>query len=241
MKAWWDGVWKVGEQDLPDSAELSLRRGTFMLKQVTPLLWYLEKALERLAVAGAGAAGGAHGRLYRGLEGVKLDPDTYAAGRVILWAQFSSSSADMSVAQGFTSGTAVIFTIVAPSVPCIAQGSRFQREREYLFPSNSRFVVERSLGEEFAKLLGMNMQLFELRAVSWRQAVAIRIRSAMAAVSGEDAAGRVGSLFEVSRALEDPSLEAGEACRILLCHRRGIPSAPEAAAHLPVLCAMAGL
>eukprot|EP00756_Hemistasia_phaeocysticola_P044608 Hpha_TRINITY_DN18405_c0_g1::TRINITY_DN18405_c0_g1_i1::g.165311::m.165311 len=107
--------------------------------------------------------------------------------------------------------------------------------------SNSRFLVERSLGEEFAELLGMRAQLFELRAVSWRQAVAVHVRNAMSLVSGKNAAQRVGGLFEVAFALEDDSKEPSEAARILLSHKTGIVSAPEAREHCPHLCRVAGV
>eukprot|EP00756_Hemistasia_phaeocysticola_P056901 Hpha_TRINITY_DN33545_c0_g1::TRINITY_DN33545_c0_g1_i1::g.171004::m.171004 len=231
-------AWMVNETPLPAGAEVTLGMGTFMLRQVTPLMWYLEHALQEL-VKEAGRR--TPNRLYRGLAGVTLDPGVYGVGKVIMWSQFSSSSADMSVAQSFTGGTAVIFTIVAKEVVCVAPASRFQREREFLFPSNSRFIVERSLGEEFAELLGMSAQLFELRAVTWREAVAVRIRRAMAVVSGAHAPRRVGTLFEATNALEDGDRDVGDAARLLVSHDRGIPSAPEAAAHLGALCAVAGL
>eukprot|EP00756_Hemistasia_phaeocysticola_P043319 Hpha_TRINITY_DN17021_c1_g1::TRINITY_DN17021_c1_g1_i3::g.166880::m.166880 len=229
--------WEVSGELLAEG-EVSVSLGTFMLRQVTPLMWYLEQALQ----GGRGALRRESRRLYRGLLGVQLDAAVYSVGRIVLWSQFSSSSADMSVAQGFTGGgSAVIFTIVAPEAVCVAEGSRFQREREYLFPSNTRFAVEASLGKEFASMLGMSVQMFELRAVSWREAVSVRMRGVMSAIAGEDAARRVASLFEVAQALEDPETDVGLAARVLLSPDRGMAPAPEAHALLPALCAVAGL
>eukprot|EP00756_Hemistasia_phaeocysticola_P005176 Hpha_TRINITY_DN13205_c0_g1::TRINITY_DN13205_c0_g1_i2::g.154641::m.154641 len=83
--------------------------------------------------------------------------------------------------------------------------------------------------------------MFELRAVSWREAVSVRVRGVMSTIAGEDAARRVASLFEVAQALEDPETDVGLAARVLLSPDRGIAPAPEADALLPALCAMAGL
>eukprot|EP00756_Hemistasia_phaeocysticola_P035552 Hpha_TRINITY_DN16592_c3_g7::TRINITY_DN16592_c3_g7_i1::g.133094::m.133094 len=239
-KATWTGdKWLVLDLPLAAEAEVKLEHGTFMLWQVTPLMWYLEKALFEFR----GREGCfTKGRLYRGLAGVNLDPRVYGVGRVVLWSQFSSSSADMSVAQVFTGGSSAVFSILEAKAVCIAQASRFAREREFLFSANCRFVVERSLGEEFAELLGMkSLQLFELREVSWRQALAVRVRRTMVSVSGNNAAERVGGLFVVAQILENDVIPVAEPAHAIISHDRGIANSPECSTLLPALCALSGV
>ena len=97
---------------------------------------------------------GAPPHVYRGL-GKHFDVVAeYGEGRVVCWPAFSSSSASQEVADDFIrrntetkalkDGT--VFIVKPRGCRDISMWSRFPREHEYLFPSNSRFQVIKNLG-----------------------------------------------------------------------------------------------
>eukprot|EP01065_Artemidia_motanka_P027741 TRINITY_DN3293_c0_g2_i2.p1 TRINITY_DN3293_c0_g2~~TRINITY_DN3293_c0_g2_i2.p1 ORF type:complete len:919 (+),score=285.89 TRINITY_DN3293_c0_g2_i2:81-2837(+) len=241
---WTMDEWHVDGEAVDGQVVLDL--GTLMLQQVTPLMRSLDSALDELrtSVSPSSVRSGAPSRLYRGLMGVQLDQRAYSPGRVVMWSQFSSSSADMGIATGFArGGRSAVFSIVQEDVAAavrLSRQSRFAREREWLFPADTLFLVESSLSDEFAEMLGRKaLQLFELRVVSRRQALALRVRRVMSDVHGENAAARVGGLFRVARLLDDERVPARQAAEALLAHSNGVVGAGEARSLLQPLCAIA--
>eukprot|EP01062_Namystynia_karyoxenos_P001986 TRINITY_DN10693_c0_g2_i2.p1 TRINITY_DN10693_c0_g2~~TRINITY_DN10693_c0_g2_i2.p1 ORF type:complete len:1908 (+),score=480.58 TRINITY_DN10693_c0_g2_i2:519-6242(+) len=233
------GRWAVGGVPLGQGTEWQLELGALLLPQVTPMLQLLDRALAELGHSG----GGGGRRLYRGVAGLRLDPRVYAVGRVVLWAQFSSSSLDMSVGMDFTAGegSAAVFSIDGSSAAGVARASRYGREREWLFPAGMLFYVHSCLTDEFAELLGREgLQLFELREVTRREAAALRVRRLIAAVRGEGSAARMAALYAVAQDLEDPALPMEAVARSLFSHSSGFVAAPEAAALLDGLMALPG-
>eukprot|EP01065_Artemidia_motanka_P015317 TRINITY_DN19178_c0_g1_i1.p1 TRINITY_DN19178_c0_g1~~TRINITY_DN19178_c0_g1_i1.p1 ORF type:complete len:1402 (+),score=308.97 TRINITY_DN19178_c0_g1_i1:80-4207(+) len=195
-----------GEKALirPDMCNFSV--GTFLLPQVRPLIYYLDRALEILGEMqelrpGQPVRPGPGGmKNFRGLAGVTLDRAVYDTGRVVLWGQYSSSSKDRGVAAAFaqSDSTAAVFTLLGKNCVCIAQWSRFAREHEWLYPPNSMFKVTSCLSEEHQQLLDKaNLQLFTMEEVDEFEALEIYVRSTVGRVQGSNAAEQVMQLFQV--------------------------------------------
>eukprot|EP01062_Namystynia_karyoxenos_P075869 TRINITY_DN7362_c0_g1_i1.p1 TRINITY_DN7362_c0_g1~~TRINITY_DN7362_c0_g1_i1.p1 ORF type:complete len:1651 (+),score=528.93 TRINITY_DN7362_c0_g1_i1:646-4953(+) len=179
--------------------------GTYLLPQVRPLIWYLDKALELLRQVDENALGqqvrpGPDGiKNFRGLAGVRLERGVYDTGKVVLWGQYSSSSKDRGVATAFaaSTGAAAIFTLTGKQCVCIAQWSRFAREREWLYPPNTMFKVTSSLSEEHQEILGKsNIQIFTMEEVDELGALEVFVRSCVPRVQGATAPEHVMQLFQ---------------------------------------------
>eukprot|EP01065_Artemidia_motanka_P018567 TRINITY_DN2188_c2_g1_i1.p1 TRINITY_DN2188_c2_g1~~TRINITY_DN2188_c2_g1_i1.p1 ORF type:complete len:1845 (+),score=535.42 TRINITY_DN2188_c2_g1_i1:194-5728(+) len=245
--AQWDSQcrsWMVAERGgpstpVPPEADVTFEIGTLMLHQVKPLLQHLDIAIHHLRPV----SGECPQRLYRGLAGVQLDAGMYSVGKVVMWGQFSSSSADMSVATGFTSaGSSAVFSIVGGHAIKLARMSRFAREREWLYPASTLFAVDGTLSDEFARMLGkQSLQLFELRVVTRRQALALRVRNLLCAVRGDDAQARVGGLFKIALVLDDDSQNVGHAADLLLSRENGTLGSDEALVLHGRVCRLAQL
>eukprot|EP01065_Artemidia_motanka_P029966 TRINITY_DN3600_c0_g3_i1.p1 TRINITY_DN3600_c0_g3~~TRINITY_DN3600_c0_g3_i1.p1 ORF type:complete len:1750 (+),score=618.30 TRINITY_DN3600_c0_g3_i1:69-5318(+) len=228
-----DGGWAVGGVHAAASA-CALDTGSLLLPQCVPLIYYLDAALAELRTSDAPV------RMYRGLSNVKLDARMYSPGRVVLWSQFSSSSADMAIACGFTSKEqSAVFSVVGQAAVPLSRLSRFAREQEWLFPPSTLFLIENSLSEEAAEILGkQDRQLFELRVVHRRQAVALKVRRLMSNVRGAAASARVGGLFKVATLLDEG--DEGAAAEALLSHDGGALLGPEVRQLLDPVCQLTG-
>eukprot|EP00756_Hemistasia_phaeocysticola_P001185 Hpha_TRINITY_DN10847_c0_g1::TRINITY_DN10847_c0_g1_i1::g.23078::m.23078 len=139
--------------------------GNWMMHQVRPLIYCIDKALKELRES-------QELRLvqknYRGLANVNLPRAFYDVNKVVLWAQYSSSSRDQGVARSFASGgSASVFTILGRSCSDISPWSRFAREEEWLYPVNSMFRIDFMLTDEMKAILQKEgLQLYELSEVT---------------------------------------------------------------------------
>eukprot|EP01065_Artemidia_motanka_P027024 TRINITY_DN32266_c0_g1_i1.p1 TRINITY_DN32266_c0_g1~~TRINITY_DN32266_c0_g1_i1.p1 ORF type:complete len:1819 (+),score=389.91 TRINITY_DN32266_c0_g1_i1:50-5506(+) len=229
--------WTVDGTVLEPTADAELNLGTLMLAQVTPMIQQLDMAVSAMEKERA------PDRLYRGLAGVRLDPSRYGVGRVVLWSSYSSCSADMSVAVGFTSsGDSAVFSILGAGAVRLSRGSRFAREREWLFPGGTLFTIDSSLSTEFAELLGKErLQLYELRVVSKRQAKALQVRQMLSRVHGSGLKCRVAGLYSVAEMLEDESIPVADVAHALMAHGTGTLGSPESKLLFASVCEMAEL
>eukprot|EP01062_Namystynia_karyoxenos_P056150 TRINITY_DN4710_c0_g1_i1.p1 TRINITY_DN4710_c0_g1~~TRINITY_DN4710_c0_g1_i1.p1 ORF type:complete len:1775 (+),score=445.98 TRINITY_DN4710_c0_g1_i1:91-5415(+) len=216
-------VLSAGERTLLRPGIVSLNVGTWLLPQVLPLLYYLDRALEQLRdlpdvrFGGTVRAGPQGIKNFRGLAGVTLDRNVYDTGKVVLWGQFSSSSKDRGVAAAFaqSEGAAAVFTLLGKGCVCIAQWSRFAREHEWLYPPNSMFKVTACLSEEHQQILDKtNLQLFSMEEVSEYDALEIFVRGLVPRVQGEDAPEHVMQLFQVVHSIS--SQKISDALQILV-------------------------
>ncbi|KAJ9449737.1 hypothetical protein DIPPA_01141, partial [Diplonema papillatum] len=169
--------------------------GTWMLDQVRPLLFYVNRAMQDMSreiksknwrCAPEGLEKG-----YRGLRNVKLDRKVYDRGNAVLWASFSSTSKDQGISQSYADGKdSSVFIIKGSSCRLIAPWSRFGREEEWLYPLNSMFQVRSLLTEEQKRVLGkQNFQLFEIEEVDDDGLQVIQIRKSLAQAMTKEAAG----------------------------------------------------
>eukprot|EP01062_Namystynia_karyoxenos_P075723 TRINITY_DN7337_c0_g1_i1.p1 TRINITY_DN7337_c0_g1~~TRINITY_DN7337_c0_g1_i1.p1 ORF type:complete len:3200 (+),score=957.68 TRINITY_DN7337_c0_g1_i1:74-9673(+) len=195
---------------LPDKATAGgFVLGAVMLPQVRALMWFLDHALARIA-SGAVLRDTALRvppmstlKNYRGIAGVRLDKSLYDENKVVLWAQYSSSSTDRSVASAFAQSAdlAAIFTIQGRTCVCIAPWSRFAREREWLYPANTCFQITKATSDEHQEILGKtNVQVFSLEEVSDRELQPLLVRRLITEVKSPQEALVV---FQAERALYD--------------------------------------
>eukprot|EP00906_Rhabdomonas_costata_P001344 RCo002214 len=111
-------------------------------------------------------------KVYRGIN-IKFDAQvSYAQGKIVIWAAFTSSSLSKSVAEEFIKvksngelkdGT--VFIIDPMSCKSIEKYSRFPREREMVFPSNTKFQVTKNLGLGMQMIMKIRSQIMELTEI----------------------------------------------------------------------------
>eukprot|EP00756_Hemistasia_phaeocysticola_P022119 Hpha_TRINITY_DN15814_c0_g6::TRINITY_DN15814_c0_g6_i1::g.191682::m.191682 len=197
-----------------DRTEFSV--GTWVLPQVLPLAYYMDKSIATLRVLthlelGFKVLPDPVLKNYRGLAGVTLDRRIYDIGRVVLWGQYSSSSKDRGVAASFAQagGKAAVFTLEGKNCVCIAQWSRFAREHEWLYPPNTMFKVTHSLSEEHQQILDKsNLQLFSMSEVDDFDALEIFVRALVPRVTGDNAPEHVMQLFSAMQLIRDRRADA---------------------------------
>eukprot|EP01060_Flectonema_neradi_P030587 TRINITY_DN4480_c1_g1_i1.p1 TRINITY_DN4480_c1_g1~~TRINITY_DN4480_c1_g1_i1.p1 ORF type:complete len:1965 (+),score=378.57 TRINITY_DN4480_c1_g1_i1:119-6013(+) len=159
---------------MPEDAKLRL--GHWMLKDVRPLMWFLESALR--TIPSPEEEGHSSIKSYRGLADVTLAREQYHQGGLVRWGAYASSSADQATATWFAmqEGSAAVFTLRGKSCRKIAPWSRFARELEYLYPPNTCFHVKTMLTEDQQQILGREeFQLYELDEVDDLNALSIYI------------------------------------------------------------------
>eukprot|EP01063_Lacrimia_lanifica_P015615 TRINITY_DN22307_c0_g1_i1.p1 TRINITY_DN22307_c0_g1~~TRINITY_DN22307_c0_g1_i1.p1 ORF type:complete len:1828 (+),score=594.45 TRINITY_DN22307_c0_g1_i1:103-5586(+) len=200
-----------------------LPRGS-MIHQVKGLLFYIDRALQTLPAPTPEEVGRTPEGLilcYRGLAGVQVPK--YTQGSTLLWAAFSSASLDPCVACVFAQGSATVFSVkTLPNMAGgknIAKWSRFSREKELLFASNTWLRVANALTTELSRLAGVeneNSQLFELEAVCPKTVYCSRLRALLPKARTAAAAC---SIFQMEQALSRgdgvvdlslPSAQVGE-------------------------------
>ena len=156
--------------------DVKLRLGLWMLKDVRPLMWFLETALR--SIPSPKEEGLTSIKSYRGLADVTLAREQYHQGGLVRWGAYSSSSADQATATWFAmqEGSAAVFTLRGTSCRKISPWSRFARELEYLYPPNTCFHVKTMLTEDQQQILGREeLQLYELDEVDDLNALSIYI------------------------------------------------------------------
>ena len=203
----WDVSTTGGHAGTVKSSEVTpMNLGTWMLLQVQPFCFFLDRALEllrrvdRTQLPHEVIPPRAGVKNYRGLAGVVLDRRVYDLNKIVLWGQFSSSSIDRGVASAFAKGaeTAAVFTLIGKSCVCIAQWSRFAREHEWLYPPNSIFKVTNCLAEEHQMILDKaNLQLFSMEEVDEFAAIETYLRGLVPCITGDDAPMHVMQLFNI--------------------------------------------
>ena len=223
--ALWDGVtWtyqKSGEPSVPlVTGSVWLTLGSWLLRQATGFIFYLDRALETLATLPSCMA--PPGLMtYRGLKGVTLPTSVYDMGKIALWSAYSSTSSDRGVASAFAKGKdvkAAVFSLQGRSCVCVAKWSRFGREREWLYPPNSTFQVTSTLDEEQAKILGLHsLQLFSMQEVSEVEGLLIYLQDlvnlVVKTVEGSLMPRHVEQIFNVMQSLKEGGLtRALKAC-----------------------------
>eukprot|EP01064_Diplonema_japonicum_P001649 TRINITY_DN1108_c1_g1_i1.p1 TRINITY_DN1108_c1_g1~~TRINITY_DN1108_c1_g1_i1.p1 ORF type:complete len:2630 (+),score=493.94 TRINITY_DN1108_c1_g1_i1:44-7933(+) len=186
-----------------DYEDCKMKIGTWMLEDVRPLMWYLEKGLESIPLEKEIV------KSYRGLADVTLARDIYSPGGLVMWGAYSSSSADQATATWFAmqEGSAAVFTLRGRSCKMIADYSRFAREMEYLYPPNICFQVKTMLTEDQQQILGREgLQLYELDEVDDLEALSIYItQNINSAITGQGM-GLVNQLVSVIQALVNKEL-----------------------------------
>eukprot|EP00660_Eupelagonema_oceanica_P008755 gene8755-9909_t len=129
-------------------------------------------------------------------------------------------------------GTTAVFTVVGSAGVSIARWSRFAREKELLYPPNSKFIVDKALSKEQAEILGHSgMQIFELTHISELGALSVFLRQLTAKVAlsgGGDGVAVIVQLYEVSAPVRrgEEAAQLGHPGR----PRRGAIGSPRAAA-----------
>eukprot|EP01065_Artemidia_motanka_P020755 TRINITY_DN24799_c0_g1_i1.p1 TRINITY_DN24799_c0_g1~~TRINITY_DN24799_c0_g1_i1.p1 ORF type:complete len:2528 (+),score=726.29 TRINITY_DN24799_c0_g1_i1:56-7585(+) len=182
-----DGHWKVEVQvdgllaPDPQSAEflvpdklIKFSLGSWLLFSMRESIYMLDRALEQVPHPDSTV------RSYRGIGGVTLPTDVYTRYAVVLWCAYSSTSEDQGVACGFANDSrgAAIFTLQGHSARQISFWSRFAREHEWLYPTNSRFQVTEVLDSDVSQILGKeHLQVFTLTEVTPVDAEVIAVRS----------------------------------------------------------------
>eukprot|EP01062_Namystynia_karyoxenos_P008778 TRINITY_DN130_c0_g4_i1.p1 TRINITY_DN130_c0_g4~~TRINITY_DN130_c0_g4_i1.p1 ORF type:complete len:2472 (+),score=825.32 TRINITY_DN130_c0_g4_i1:83-7498(+) len=210
------GCWRVYPEDKPDGISLenkdcSFELCTWMLGQLTPLIYHTDRAMMELKNVSEHKVGYSvcpppKGiKNYRGLANVSLPSSVYGQGKVVLWGQYSSSTTDRGVASAFAGGATAcaVFNLVGKSCRCIAQWSRFAREKEWLYPPGVKFRVVSALTEEQQQILGrQNLQLFSMEEIDEFQALEIYVRGVVPTVAGgEKGAEQVMQLFRIMQSL----------------------------------------
>eukprot|EP01062_Namystynia_karyoxenos_P008779 TRINITY_DN130_c0_g4_i2.p1 TRINITY_DN130_c0_g4~~TRINITY_DN130_c0_g4_i2.p1 ORF type:complete len:2307 (+),score=528.68 TRINITY_DN130_c0_g4_i2:69-6989(+) len=181
--------------------------GTWILPQLVPLIYYTDRAMVSLAgvpeqKVGYQVCPEPKGiKNYRGLANVKLPSSIYGLGKVVLWGQYSSSTTDRGVASAFAAGdsSCAVFTLLGKSCRCIAQWSRFAREKEWLYPPGVKFRVTSALTEEQQQILGrQNLQMFSMEEIDEFESLEIYVRATVPFVaSGDGGAEHVMQLFKM--------------------------------------------
>eukprot|EP01059_Diplonema_ambulator_P005166 TRINITY_DN14911_c0_g1_i1.p1 TRINITY_DN14911_c0_g1~~TRINITY_DN14911_c0_g1_i1.p1 ORF type:complete len:2630 (+),score=799.92 TRINITY_DN14911_c0_g1_i1:112-8001(+) len=200
----WCITHSTGKQEYHvDYEDAKLKIGDWMLDDVRPLMWYLERALDIIPPEPEGV------KSYRGLADVTLARDIYCPGGLVMWGAYSSSSADQATATWFAmqEGSAAVFTLRGRSCKKIADYSRFAREMEYLYPPNICFQVKTMLTEDQQQILGREgLQLYELDEVDDLEALSIYItQNINAAITGQGM-GLVNQLVSVIQSLVNKEL-----------------------------------
>eukprot|EP00755_Sulcionema_specki_P003703 Sspe_Gene.28284::Locus_12711_Transcript_1_2_Confidence_0.750_Length_5388::g.28284::m.28284/K07374/TUBA; tubulin alpha len=189
--------------------------GTWLVPQIRPLVWYIDAALAKAkTVRGSKAPAGL--QTYRGLKDVVLDRKIYDAGKVVLWGAYSSTSGDRGIASAFAQSDdakAAVFSLVGKTCVCIANWSRFGREREWLYPPNSSFQVTSALSEEHAELAGKkNLQIFAMQEVNEFDALIVYMRTlvnlVVGTVQGSAMPKHVEQLFKIMQCITGRDLNA---------------------------------
>eukprot|EP01060_Flectonema_neradi_P026030 TRINITY_DN3487_c0_g1_i6.p1 TRINITY_DN3487_c0_g1~~TRINITY_DN3487_c0_g1_i6.p1 ORF type:complete len:2370 (+),score=455.76 TRINITY_DN3487_c0_g1_i6:1580-8689(+) len=164
-----DSCWNIrfatGVTHPCEPGDVIVRQYAWMLPQVRPLIFLTNKSLAHVQANNASAF---DKKTYRGMS-CTLNRSEYDIGKVLVWAQYSSTSVDQGVAADFAKGEnpAAVFTIRGGSCVPIANFSRFAREAEVLYRENTCFKVEDALSAEAAQILGKeNLQIFTLQEIS---------------------------------------------------------------------------
>ncbi|KAJ9438940.1 NAD(P)(+)--arginine ADP-ribosyltransferase, partial [Diplonema papillatum] len=167
--SWCGTEWRIR---YPTGVEKGVRGGearvalkAWMLPQVRPFIFFMNKALDAVQESDDVHA---TRKTYRGIS-CSLSRDVYDTGRVLVWAQYSSTSEDQGVAAAFAKGesAAAVFTMHGTTCVPVKPFSRFAREAELLYKNNTCFRVTEALTKEQAQILGKeNLQLFTLEEVS---------------------------------------------------------------------------
>eukprot|EP00662_Eupelagonemidae_sp_cell21_P057312 gene57312-biopygen28068 len=178
---WCGGKWCTTSGPLAQKQWTIALQG-WMLPQVLPVMWWLDRALEKLAMR----SDRQRVKAYRGLSGVRLPKDAYSRNQCILWGAYTSVTADQGVATAFAAKKdPAIFTVWGHLCVDVALWSRFAGEAELMYPPNSKFLITDALSDEQAEILGKGgTQLFELESITECEALIIFIRR-MAALGGE--------------------------------------------------------
>eukprot|EP01061_Rhynchopus_euleeides_P047359 TRINITY_DN946_c0_g1_i12.p1 TRINITY_DN946_c0_g1~~TRINITY_DN946_c0_g1_i12.p1 ORF type:complete len:2710 (+),score=766.26 TRINITY_DN946_c0_g1_i12:124-8253(+) len=195
-----------GDLEYLDQRKVSFSIGTYMVRQVRSLLFYINYAMENMSkqvvsmnwdIAPKGEQ-----KCYRGLRDVKLDPDLYSQGNVVLWAALSSTSMDQGISAAYADGKdASVFIIRGTKCRLIAPWSRFGREEEWLYPLNSMFQVKSMLTKDQQDLLGAkDFQLFEIEEVPDHEAM-VRLKTRML-LSHAETKQSAGIIFAAINALD---------------------------------------
>eukprot|EP00755_Sulcionema_specki_P009755 Sspe_Gene.6488::Locus_2186_Transcript_1_1_Confidence_1.000_Length_8729::g.6488::m.6488 len=169
-----NNFWKERSGILIPEEQTKLRLGVCMLDKLRPLLYYLKMALDKIPPHDTVV------KSYRGLADVKFPRDMYNSSSLVLWAAYSSSSADQATATWFAmqEGSAAVFTLKGRSCKLIGPWSRFAREMEWLYPPNTCFQVKTMLTEDQQQILGKEeLQLYECDEVDDHEALTIHITS----------------------------------------------------------------
>eukprot|EP01065_Artemidia_motanka_P027183 TRINITY_DN32400_c0_g1_i1.p1 TRINITY_DN32400_c0_g1~~TRINITY_DN32400_c0_g1_i1.p1 ORF type:complete len:2236 (+),score=768.33 TRINITY_DN32400_c0_g1_i1:52-6759(+) len=206
------GVWQLikPNQSVPillQGAQYKWHLGTWLLAQLVVLIFYTDRAMVQLAdipeaKVGYSICPGPKGiKNYRGLANVQLPTAVYAQSKIVLWGQYSSSTTDRGVASAFagSDSSCAIFTLLGRTCRCIAQWSRFAREKEWLYPPGVTFRVVSALTEEQQQILGKsNLQMFSMEEVDEFECLEDYVRKAVPFVAGgEDGAAHVMQLFRI--------------------------------------------
>ena len=194
----WCVEFPTGNVERIPEADAWVAMKAWMLPQTRPLIFFTNKALTSVHRLSAKAA---DQKTYRGIR-CALSRDVYAAGNVLVWSQYSSTSEDQGVAAAFAKGDspAAVFTLHGKS-KCVLLSpySRFAREAELLYMNNTCFRVTESLTQEQAQILGKeNLQLFTLQEIEDIDMFCILVRRTLPFAKTTAAASVV---FQAERAL----------------------------------------
>ena len=180
-----------------DKSDVKIKQHAWMLPQVRPLIYVTNKALSHIH-----SGMSEHDKkTYRGMS-CSLSRSDYDIGKVLVWAQYSSTSVDQGVAADFAKGEnpAAVFTIRGNSCVPIANYSRFAREAEVLYRENTCFKVQDALSAEAAQILGKeNLQIFTLEEISETQMACTLVRKMLPMAETSAAASVVFQCEEALR------------------------------------------
>eukprot|EP00756_Hemistasia_phaeocysticola_P008181 Hpha_TRINITY_DN14525_c0_g1::TRINITY_DN14525_c0_g1_i1::g.47200::m.47200 len=198
----WDPVircWICGLSTRLNTADTSMHLGTWLLDDLRPMMFYLEKALQDIPGEETTV------KSYRGLADAMLPRELYHAGALVVWGSFSSSSADQGTATWFATqgGSAAVFTLRGRSCRMIAPWSRFAREMEMLYPANCCFQVKTMLTEDQQQILGREeLQLYEVDEVDEVEALTIFVTGHInAAITRDEGFSKVSQLVGIIQPL----------------------------------------
>eukprot|EP01062_Namystynia_karyoxenos_P068161 TRINITY_DN6247_c1_g2_i3.p1 TRINITY_DN6247_c1_g2~~TRINITY_DN6247_c1_g2_i3.p1 ORF type:complete len:3258 (+),score=947.81 TRINITY_DN6247_c1_g2_i3:81-9776(+) len=191
--------WVCGVSTRVSNGDTKLHLGTWMLDELRPMMYFLDRSLAEIP-CDKGTV-----KSYRGLADAMLPHDLYHTGALVVWASFSSSSADQATATWFATqgGSAAVFTLRGHSCRLIAPWSRFSREMEWLYPAGCCFQVKTMLTEDQQQILGREeLQLYEVDEVDEVEALTIFVTAHInAAITRDEGFAKVNQLVGIIQPL----------------------------------------